>query len=177
LIGLEGMRIDRELFGQFEEIIKKDEILKAKVLENNFDGIEKYIHNEIFEKYNKKFSLNSLRESIESNKKLDRRVSIREIVEKIFGIIKDFKTRDEILEDELQNFISIYKPTHNDYPHISNYLKAYITDLEIRKMVDEKDFAALSSTYIFEDFKALDKKMIEAIPDYVKDFIYPNLGV
>ena len=44
-------------------------------------------------------------------------------------------------------------------------------------MVDEKDFAALSSTYIFEDFKALDKKMIEAIPDYVKDFIYPNLGV
>jgi hypothetical protein len=34
-----------------------------------------------------------------------------------------------------------------------------------------------SSTYIFDDFKALDKDMIEAIPNYVNDFVYPNLGI
>jgi type I restriction enzyme R subunit len=177
LIGSGGMRIDRELFGQFEDVIKKDEALKSRVLDSNFEGIEKYIHEEIFEKYNKKFSLEKLRHSIDSNKKLDRRVSIREIIEKVFGVIKEFKTRDEMLEDELQNFVSIYKPSYDNFAHISNFLKAYITDLEIRKIVDEKDFGALSSTYIFEDFKALEKDMVEAIPNYVKDFIYPNLGV
>ena len=177
LIGLEGMRIDRELFGQFEEIVKNDKVLENRVLESNFEGIEKYIHNEFFEKYDKRFSLNKLRQSININKKLDRRVSIREIVEKIFGVIKDFKTREEILDNELQNFILIYKPSHEDYAPISNFLKAYITDLEVRKIVDEKDFATLSSTYIFDDFKALDKDMIEAIPNYVNDFVYPNLGI
>ena len=177
LIGLEGMRIDRELFGQFEEIVKNDKVLENRVLESNFEGIEKYIHNEFFEKYDKRFSLNKLRQSINVNKKLDRRVSIREIVEKIFGVIKDFKTREEILDNELQNFILIYKPSHEDYAPISNFLKAYITDLEVRKIVDEKDFATLSSTYIFDDFKALDKDMIEAIPNYVNDFVYPNLGI
>ena len=146
-------------------------------MESNFEGIEKYIHNEFFEKYDKRFSLNKLRQSINVNKKLDRRVSIREIVEKIFGVIKDFKTREEILDNELQNFILIYKPSHEDYAPISNFLKAYITDLEVRKIVDEKDFATLSSTYIFDDFKALDKDMIEAIPNYVNDFVYPNLGI
>ena len=177
LIGLDGMRIDRELFKQFEEIVRNDDALKNRVLDSNFDGIEKYIHTNFFEKHKNKFSLEKLRESININKKLERRVSIREIVEKIFGVIDEFKTKDEILEDEFENFISIYKPSHEDYPHVSNFLKAYMTDIDIKKIVDEKDFATLSSTYIFDDFKALNKNLIEAVPNYVNDFVNKNLGI
>jgi len=42
--------------------------------------------------------------------KIDRKVSIQEVAEKIFGIIPKFKSKDELPEEEFDKFISIYPP-------------------------------------------------------------------
>ena len=41
---------------------------------------------------------------------VDRRISLREIVEKALGLIPDFKSKDELLEEEFEKFILDRKP-------------------------------------------------------------------
>ena len=41
---------------------------------------------------------------------VDRRLTLREILEKIFGLIPRFKSKDELLEEEFAKFVADYKP-------------------------------------------------------------------
>jgi type I restriction enzyme R subunit len=76
---------------------------------------------------------------------VDRRLTLREILEKIFGLIPRFKSRDELLEEEFAKFVSDYKPNEAEsIPAIKTYFKAYVTDGRIRRIIDEKDFADLA---------------------------------
>lgn len=105
-IGLDGMRIDRELFRKFEDRIKMDDIIKKNVELGNWEHVITHIQQEIFDKPEEYFNMEKLRKAA----KIDRKVSIREFVEKIFGIIPRFKSKDELLEEEFDKFISIYPP-------------------------------------------------------------------
>jgi len=80
-IGLEGMKIDRKFFEKFEEVVKGDEYVKDKIYEGKYEEAESYIKREVFDKPEEYFNLDKLRKSV----KLDRRLSLREILEKIFG--------------------------------------------------------------------------------------------
>ena len=81
-IGLEGMKIDRKLFERFEETVKANEYIREKIDNGRFDEAEEHIKQAIFNKPEDYFDLDKLRKSL----KLDRRLSLREILEKIFGI-------------------------------------------------------------------------------------------
>jgi type I restriction enzyme R subunit len=105
-IGYEGMKIDRMLFKKFEDRIKMDDIIKKNVELGNWEHVVSHIQQEIFDKPEEYFNLEKLRKAA----KIDRKVSIREVVEKIFGIIPKFKSKDELLEEEFDKFISIYPP-------------------------------------------------------------------
>lgn len=102
-IGYEGMRIDRELFKKFEDRIVMDDIIKKNVKLGNWEHVISHIQGEIFDKPEEYFNLEKLRKAA----KIDRKISIREVVEKIFGIIPKFKSKDELLEEEFDKFISI----------------------------------------------------------------------
>ena len=105
-IGYEGMKIDRMLFKKFEDRIMMDDIIKKNVELGNWEHVISHIQSEIFDKPEEYFNLKKLRKAA----KIDRKVSIREVVEKIFGIIPKFKSKDELLEEEFDKFISIYPP-------------------------------------------------------------------
>ena len=92
-IGYEGMKIDRMLFKKFEDRIKMDDIIKKNVELGNWEHVVSHIQQEIFDKPEEYFNLEKLRKAA----KIDRKVSIREVVEKIFGIIPKFKSKDELL--------------------------------------------------------------------------------
>lgn len=139
-IGLKGMKIDRKLFDKFEEIIKKDHIAKERYKKGDVDGVENHIKENIFEKPEEYFNLEKLRKSV----KADRRISLREIIEKIFGRINRFKTKDELLEEEVEKFVSIHKPENKYIYPIKNFLKAYITDSEIRDVIEKKGLREIS---------------------------------
>jgi type I restriction enzyme R subunit len=169
-VGLDGMRIDREFFGKFEQVVKKDEFVAQKVTEGDFDAAETYILENIFERPEDFFNLEKLRKAVQ----LDRRLTLREILEKIFGLIPHFKTKDQLLEEECQKFISIYKPPSDYVLPVKNFLKAYVADPKVREIVESKRYADFATSPTYDDFNALTKDLRKLIPEYVKDYIPLN---
>lgn len=170
-IGLEGMRIDRKLFETFEEVVSADEHIKNKVYEGKYEEAEAYIKDKVFDKPDDYFNLDKLRKSL----KLDRRLSLKEILEKIFGKIKKFKTKDELLEEEIQKFISIYHPEPEFAHIIGQFMKAYILDNEIRQVMETGEFSTLATNPRFNmrDLEELDGWM-DPVIEYVKDYVPLN---
>ena len=170
-IGLAGMKVDWKFFEKFEHVVKNDPVVKQKYEQGDVKGAEEYVKNEIFEKPEDYFNLEKLRKSV----KADRRISLKEIIEKIFGGINKFKSKDELLEEEFEKFIAIYKP-HSKYAlPIKNYLKAYITDAEIRDIVETKEYSRLATNpkVTMKDFRDLNGYR-EVVPEYVKDYVSIN---
>ena len=169
-IGLEGMKIDRMLFKKFENRVKMDDIVKKNVELGNWDDVVSHIQNEIFDKSEQYFDLEKLRKAA----KIDRKISIREMVEKIFGIIPKFKSKDEMLDEEFDKFISVY-PLEEDVniTALKYFFKAYIVDGDVRKIIEAKDFQALQTnpTLTAAQFKEIKPKYREAVPVYIKDHI------
>lgn len=170
-IGLEGMRIDRKLFERFEEVVSADDHVKTKVYEGKYEEAEAYIKDKVFDKPDDYFNLDKLRKSL----KVDRRLSLKEILEKIFGKIKKFKTKDELLEEEIQKFISIYHPQPEFAHIIGQFMKAYILDNEIRQIMETGEFATLATNPRFNmrDLEELDGWM-DPVIEYVKDYVPLN---
>lgn len=169
-IGYEGMKIDRMLFKKFEDRVVMDDIIKKHVELGNWEHVVSHIQNEIFDKPNEYFNLEKLRKAAQ----IDRKVSIREMVEKIFGIIPKFKSKDELLEEEFDKFISIYPPDEDvNTTALKYFFKAYIVDQDIRAILQTKDFQALQTnhTLSISQFKAVAPKYREVIPIYIKDYI------
>ena len=169
-IGYEGMKIDRMLFKKFEDRIKMDDIIKKNVELGNWEHVISHIQQEIFDKPEEYFNLEKLRKAA----KIDRKVSIREVVEKIFGIIPKFKSKDELLEEEFYKFISIYPPEEDvNLRALKYFFKAYIVDQDIRKIIATKDFHALQThpTLTISQFKAVAAKYREVIPGYINDYV------
>lgn len=169
-IGYEGMKIDRMLFKKFEDRLVMDDIIKKNVELGNWEQVISHIQNEIFDKPEEYFNLEKLRKAA----KIDRKVSIREMVEKIFGIIPKFKSKDELLEEEFDKFISIYPPEEDvNLRALKYFFKAYIVDGEIRKIIEAKDFHALQTnpTLTISQYKEVAAKYREVIPLYIKDYI------
>ena len=169
-IGLEGMKIDRMLFKKFENRVLMDDIIKKNVELGNWEQVISHIQSEIFDKPEEYFNLEKLRKAA----KIDRKVSIREVVEKIFGIIPKFKSKDELLDEEFDKFISIYPPEEDvNIRALKYFFKAYIVDNEIRQIIEVKDFQALQThpTLTISQFKEVAVKYREVIPVYIKDYI------
>ncbi|ODS32417.1 MAG: deoxyribonuclease [Candidatus Scalindua rubra] len=170
-IGLEGMKIDRKLFEKFEEVLKSDDYVKDKIYEGKYEEAEAYVKREVFDKPEEYFNLDKLRKSV----KLDRRLSLREILDKIFGKIKRFKAKDELLEEEIQKFISIYHPEPKFIHIIGQFMKAYILDENIRRVMESGEFSELATNPRFNmrDLKELDGWRNPVI-EYVKDYVSLN---
>ena len=170
VVGFEGMRVDRELFGNFAETVQKDEFVAEKIEEGDFDSAEEYIREHIFDKPEEFFNLVKLRKSAN----VDRRLTLREILEMIFGFIPKFKSKDELLDEEFEKFISVHKPEPEYAIAIKNFLKAYITDAEVQDIIKTKEYARFATNPIRDDFEALKPELREIIPEYVKDYVPLN---
>lgn len=170
-VGLQGMKIDRKVFDKFEETIKADKFIQEKYEAGDMQAVEDYVKSEVFDKPQDYFSLDKLRKSV----KVDRRLTLREIIDKIFGRLDKFKSKDELLEDEFEKFVSINKPDSKYFYPIKNFLKAYITDNEIREIVETKEYGrfATNPKVSLADFKALNGYR-DVIPEYVKDYVSVN---
>jgi type I restriction enzyme R subunit len=173
-IGLEGMKIDRKFFEKFEDVIKGNDYIKDKIYEGNFEEAESYIKREVFDKPEEYFNLDKLRKYV----KLDRHLSLREILEKIFGRIKKFKTRDNLLEEEIEKFISLYHPENKFIHVIRQFMKAYILDVELREILDSKEYGRLETNpgFTMKDLKELDGWK-DPVVEYIKDYVTLNTFV
>ncbi|BDX38834.1 hypothetical protein CYCD_21890 [Tenuifilaceae bacterium CYCD] len=169
-IGLEGMKIDRMYFEKFEDKVKEDDKIKELVQQKDFDAIEQYIISQIFDKPEEYYNISKLRNAI----KIDRRLSLREIIEKIFGFIPYFKSKDELLDEEFEKFDSRYLPPEEYFTFARDYFKSYITDSEFRDIIENKKYALLNTNPNGDVFRKLPPELRFAIPEYIKDNVSLN---
>lgn len=176
-IGDEGMKIDRMFFNQFEEKVKSDPTLKEQIDAEQWDRAMDYVHSEFFDKPKDYFNLEKLRRAAG----VDRRLGLREILEKIFDRIPYFKSKDELLEDEFQKFLLDCTEEELDrhadaIMALKYYFKAYATDSALRDIIESKRFVDLNvnPTFSMADFKAVPEEWRKRIPEYVKDYISLN---
>lgn len=168
VIGPEGMKVDRKLFEKASKQIRADESVKQAVEYGQWDEAIKIMR----EKYEDKPELFLTLEKIRRGENLDRQLTWREFLERVFGVIDGFKTKDEQLEDELQKFFSIYKPDSKYEPYIRNYFKAYVCDACFRKIIDDGHLTDLATYpgFPLSDYKKLNS-WGDKVPKYIKDYV------
>ncbi|MFH0854652.1 MAG: hypothetical protein V1891_04125 [bacterium] len=130
------MKVDRKLFEKAREELQKDPEVKSAVESEQWDKAAQIMR----DKYEDKPQLFLNLEKIRKSENLDRRISWREFLERVFGLIDIFKTKDEKLEEECEKFISIYKPESKYVGHIKNYLKAYVSNEYFRNEINNRRF-------------------------------------
>jgi type I restriction enzyme R subunit len=172
-ITAEGMRIDRRFYEKFENTIRDNATIVDAVQAGQWDRVIDYINREVFDKPEEFYSLDKLRKAAA----VDRQLGLREILEKIFGLIPRYKSKDELLEEEFSKFVADYKPTEAEaIPAIKNYFKAYATSERIRDIIEREEYTDLASNARFnmQDLKAVPKKYRTLIPRYIKDYVSLN---
>lgn len=173
VIGFDGMKIDRMFFERFGDTVKENPFIVAAIEAGQWDRVIDFVNKEIFDKPQEFYSLDKLRKAAA----VDRRLSLREILEKIFGLIPRFKNKDELLEEEFAKFVADHIPeTPATIPAIKHYFKAYITNGKVRHIIDQRQFTDLATNPEFStrDFKAVPDKYRRLVPDYVKDYVSFN---
>jgi type I restriction enzyme, R subunit len=172
-IGFEGMRIDRMFFERFEDTVRENETIVSAVEAGQWDRVIDYVNREVFDKPEEYYNLDKLRKAAA----VDRRLTLREILEKIFGLIPRFKSKDELLEEEFAKFVADYKPEEaTAIPAIKTYFKAYVTSDQVRHIIESGHFTDLATNPVFStrDFKDVPKKYRALIPEYIKDYVPLN---
>ena len=172
-VGGEGMKIDRMFYEKFEETVRENNFIATHVEAGQWDKVIDYVNKEVFDKPNEFYSLEKLRKAAG----VDRRLGVREIIEKILGFIPRYKTKDELLEEEFAKFVADRKPSDAKLmPALKQYFKAYATDSRVRSVIDSKRFTEFytSSSFAMADFKAVPLEYRMLIPEYIKDYVPLN---
>ncbi|MCR4298449.1 MAG: DEAD/DEAH box helicase family protein, partial [Gallionella sp.] len=177
VVGAQGMKIDRMFFEGFESTVKANPMLQQQVENEQWDQAIDYVTTHLFDKPAEFYNLDKLRRAAG----VDRRLTLREILEKIFGLIPYFKAKDELLDDEFQKFLldastdDIEKQA-GKIVAMKYFFKAYATDGRLRDILDNKRLTDLNVNPAFgmADFKAVPKEWRDKIPEYVKDYVPLN---
>lgn len=179
-IGFQGMKVDRMFFEKFEDKVKADPVVAGQVGDGHWDQAIDYITTELFDKPAEYFNLEKLRRAAG----VDRRLGLREILEKAFGFIPGFKSKDELLEDEFDKFLLDQQnatgfhadSTASAVQAMKYYFKAYATDHKLRDIIETKRLTDLNVYPAFgmSDFKAVPPAWRTRIPEYVKDYVPLN---
>ena len=172
-IGCEGMKIDRMFFEKFEDVVRANDTVAAAVDAGQWDRVIDYVNREVFDKPEEYYTLDKLRKAAA----VDRRLTLREILEKVFGLIPRFKSKDELLEEEFSKFVADRVPEPpSAIPAIKTYFKAYVTSNRVRDIIDSKHFTDLATNPFFttHDFRAVPQQYRTLVPEYVKDYVSLN---
>ena len=167
------MKIDRMFFEQFEDKVKDDPVLKEQIEAERWEQAVEYVTTHLFEKPSEYFNLDKLRKAAG----VDRRLTVREILQKAFGFIPRFKSKDELLEEAFDQFVLDHKP--EDAQHImamKYFFKAYATDGHLRQIIESGRLTDLNvnPTFGMADFKTVPPEWRTGIPEYLKDYVPLN---
>jgi type I restriction enzyme R subunit len=172
-ITAEGMKIDRMFFEKFEDVIRANDTIAAAVEAGQWDRVIDYVNREVFDQPEEYYSLDKLRKAAA----VDRRLTLREILEKVFGLIPRFKSKDELLEEEFTKFIADRVPEPPaTIPAIKTFFKAYATSNRVRDIIDSRQFTDLATNPFFttHDFRAVPQRYRTLVPEYIKDYVPLN---
>lgn len=173
-IGNEGMRVDREVWGEkAKEAIEKDQEISELYKSGDIYGAEKAVIEKHFEKPKLYISRSKFKQAF----KLDRRPHVKEILEYVFGDRDNFQSKDEIVSDEFESFVQNEGITPDQYSAARDVFSAYTTDPHVRELIDEGRFAELDFTGLkMDDWINLAPELRKRIPEYARDYVLEKVA-
>ncbi len=172
-IGLDGMKIDRMLFAKFEDRIKADPFIRERLVEEKWGPILEHVKQNILDKPEDYITLEKLNRAVGA----DRRVTLQEFIEKALGLIPAIRNKNQVLEEEFQKFVADYQLDDiGQLVPVKYFFKAYATNQKLRDIIDSGELTALNVNSVFNisDYKAIDKKWRQKVPEYIKDYVKLN---
>lgn len=167
-IGFEGMKIDRMFFDKFESEVKDDDTAREQYEQGNYGAVQHYIEEKIMNKPSEFYTWEKLKRSIG----IDRRVTVKEILDKIFGAIPAFKSKRELIEDEFETYLLTRPVSADKFTEIKRFFETYIMDKDVRRIIEDEKFQLLGtevSTYTMSDLKKLGVENMRQVVDYIND--------
>lgn len=167
-IGFEGMKIDRMFFDKFESEVKDDDTAREQYEQGNYGAVQHYIEEKIMNKPSEFYTWEKLKRSIG----IDRRVTVKEILDKIFGTIPAFKSKRELIEDEFETYLLTRPVSADKFTEIKRFFETYIMDKDVRRIIEDEKFQLLGtevSTYTMSDLKKLGVENMRQVVDYIND--------
>lgn len=167
-VGLQGMKIDRMFFEKFEDKVKKDATAKERYEQGDYAGTQRYIEETYLEKPVDYFTWDKLRRATG----VDRRVTVREMLDKIFGAIPWFKSKKELVNDEFDSYMLTCGVPAGDYYEVRRFFETYLTDKDVRRAIEDKKYQLLGTqipSYTFSDLKRLGVSNMNSVVGYVND--------
>ena len=175
-VDAQGLKIDRMMFQRFGETLRGDKAVREMVEQDNFSAAEEYVRQRILDKPEEFFNMEKLRRTINS----DRRISLREMLEHIFGRKERFESRDELLEREFKRFMLTESSRLNIgaalYTPVRTLFTAYLSDPDLRAVLDKREYARLAThpSVRLADLHLLGTERQRAILDYIRDTVNLN---
>ena len=167
-IGLQGMKIDRMFFQKFEDEVKQDETVRTQYEQGNYAAAQRYIEETYIDKPTEHYTWDKLRRATG----VDRRVTVREMLDKIFGLIPAFKSKQELVNDEFDAYLLTCGVPSSEYYEIKHFFETYLTDKEVRRAIEDKKFQRLGTvipSYTLADLNRLGPKNMNSVVGYVND--------
>ena len=162
------MKIDRMFFDKFEEKVKEDETAREQYEQGNYAAVQHYIEERIMNKPSEYYTWDKIKRSIG----IDRRLTVKEILDKIFGAIPAFKSKRELIEDEFESYL-LTRPIQSDkYTEIKRFFETYIMDKEVRRIIEDEKYQLLGtevSTYTMTDLRHLGIENMRQVVEYIND--------
>jgi len=172
----EAWKIDKELYAStFEKAIivayNKTKAFKEAVDSGNYETMEAYVREQVFDKPEHYFSLQKLRESYGS----ERRLNLWEILDKALGKITGFKTKENLAEEEFEKFKVANDIKAELYYEAKQFFMLYLLNEKDRAEINKQNFTyfAADST-MFSIFNKLGQDSIKLITEYIKDNVPLN---
>jgi type I restriction enzyme R subunit len=176
LIGIAGMKVDRKFFSSFSEKVNVDPNIQIYIRNQDVEGLIDYLQRDIFNKPIEFFTL----EKIERALGLKRHLTIREVAHNIITGHEEYKTKEEILNDEFENFVLINKDDIKKHPESIQALReifvAYLVDTNIREAIKHKQFQVLINSQLYPAVKQIKTEKIKNMPilEYIPYYVTTN---
>lgn len=155
-VGEEGMRIDRDLYPkahqQFEYVIQHSDTIKQINEIEGVQGVESFIKSEVFNKPSEYWNADKIRDSYQREHKVNRRLTLSEMIFKALGLTPRFKTREERVEEEYQKFIDIERPelSSGEATQLAKaFFETYLSDADFRDIMRREQYADLATYSAF----------------------------
>ena len=167
-IGLQGMKIDRMFFEKFEDEVKNDATAKDHYEQGNYAAAQRYIEETYLNQPAEYYTWDKLRRATG----VDRRLTVREMMDKIFGLIPAFKSKKELVNDEFDNYLLTCGVPAGEYYDVRHFFETYLTDKDVRRAIEDKKYQLLGTqipSYSLAELKKLGVHNMDTIIGYVND--------
>lgn len=167
-VGLQGMKIDRMFFDKFESEVKDDAVAKEQYEQGNYAAAQRYIEDTYLNRPAEYYTWDKLRCATG----IDRRVTVKEMMDKIFGVIPAFKSKQELVNDEFDGYMLTCGVAPGDYYDVRRFFETYLRDKEVRRAIEDEKYQLLGTqipSYTFSDLKKLGGQNMRRVVGYVND--------